>query len=228
MILKVLASGSKGNCYILQHKDEVLVIEAGVAFKTLARLVNHRDIVGCIVSHEHQDHAKYIEEYRRYGMNIYAKYEPTEDRKSVRFGNFIIQPFKLSHNVLCYGYLITHAELGKLVFATDTGYIEYTFKGTNHWLIECNYSKDLMDKAVDKGLHHILADRIVNDHMSLETCLEYFKVNNLTNTREIVLIHLSDGNSNAEQFKQEVHKATKKDTYIAEKGLELDLSLCPI
>ncbi len=229
MILKVLATGSKGNCYILENDTEALVIEAGIPFKELIKHINHRKIVGCIVSHEHKDHAGFIGQYQMRGIDTYTPYTlASANGLEIKKGGFSITAFENHHNVPCYGFVIKHTELGKLVFATDTSYIEYTFRGTNHWLIECNYSKELMDRAVDKGLHPVLADRIVNDHMSLETCLEYLDINNLTNTREIVLIHLSDGNSNAEQFKEEIYMTTKKDTYIAEKGLEIDVSLYPI
>lgn len=230
MILKVLASGSKGNCYVLENKKEALVIEAGVPFKELVRHVDHRKIVGCVVSHEHKDHAAYQGQYQMRGINTYTPYTlNSQNIEAFNFGNFRICPYENYHNVICYGFVITHPEIGRLIFATDTGYIEYRFKGVNHWLIECNNSRELMDKTVEEGhLNPSLADRIVKDHMSLETCKDYLSKNDLSKTRNIVLIHLSDGNSNAKQFKQEVHELTKKDTYIAEKGLEINLSLCPI
>lgn len=231
MKLKVLASGSKANSYILENEKEALVIEAGVSFKELVRHVDHRKIVGCVVSHEHKDHAAYQGQYQMRGINTFTPYtmHPQNAVNANRtYGNFKISEFENHHNVACYGFLINHPEIGQLVFATDTGYIEYKFKDVNHWLIECNYSKEILDKRVEEGFNPHLADRIVKDHMSLETCKDFFIANNLSSTRNIVLLHLSDGNSNAEQFKKEIHELTKKDTYIAKKGLEIDLSLCPI
>lgn len=228
MILQVVATGSKGNSYILQHNNEILVIEAGVSFKTLARLVNHRNIVGCIISHEHQDHAKYIEEYRRYGMNIYARYEPTEDRKSIKFGGYFIQTFGLHHNAECYGFLISHPKLGKMVFATDTGYIDYTFKNINYWLIECNYCAETLGNEVRKGFNVSLADRIVKDHMSLDTCKLFLNRQDLNDTGKVVLIHLSDRNSNQEQIQREIEEVTSKEVLIATKGLIVNINRYPI
>lgn len=40
-----------------------------------------------------------------------------------------------------------------------------------------------------------------------------------------MLIHLSDGNSNATQFHKEIERLTGKPTYIADKGLELELEV---
>lgn len=231
MILKVLASGSKANSYILENDKEALVIEAGVPFKEIIKYVDHRKIVGCIVSHEHMDHAAYQGQYQMRGINTFTPYtmHPQNAVNANRtYGNFKISGFENHHNVPCYGFLIKHPDMGQLVFATDTGYIEYRFQGISHWLIECNYSKEILDMQVENGFNPLLADRIVSDHMSLETCKEFFSANDLSRTRNIVLLHLSDGNSNAEQFKQEIQQLTKRDTYIAEKGLEIDLSLCPI
>lgn len=234
MKLKVLVSGSKANSYILENEKEALVIEAGVPFKELIRHVDHRKIVGCLVSHEHKDHSAYVNEYRRYGMQTFTPYEHCEDLEYIsqgkRVGNFFMVPFENYHNVQCYGYFINHKKCGKIVFATDTGYIDRNFSGAgiSHWLIECNYSTEILDQRVEEGFNPHLADRIVKDHMSLETCKDFFSANDLSRTRNIVLLHLSDRNSNAEQFQREIHELTKKDTYIAEKGLEIDLSLCPI
>lgn len=38
MVLKVLGSSSQGNCYILENRDEALIIEAGVRFIEVKRL----------------------------------------------------------------------------------------------------------------------------------------------------------------------------------------------
>ena len=230
MKLKVLASGSKGNSYLLENDKECLVIESGVPFKELIRHVDHRKIVGCIISHEHKDHAAYQGQYQMRGIETYTPYIlDVKNVSAINFGNFRICPFENYHNVPCYGYVITHPQMGKMIFATDTGYIEYIFKDVNHWLIECNNSKELLDKSVDEGkINPSLANRIFKDHMSLESCKLFFTRNDLSKTRNIVLIHLSDSNSNAEEFKHEVHESTGKDTYIAEKGLEIDLDLCPL
>lgn len=229
MLLKVLGSSSSGNCYILENHTEALIIEAGVSFKEILRNVDHKKIVGCLVSHEHKDHAKYLDDYRNHGIEIIAPFEDHIDLSGIvmGLGGFNIKTFENHHNVECYGFYMHHKDIGNLVFSTDTGYIEYKFRDINHYLIECNYSKEILDQRVENGFDPHLADRIVKDHMSLETCKEFFQVNDLSKTRNVVLLHLSDSNSNAEQFQAEIHELTKKQTYIADKGLEVDLSLCP-
>lgn len=55
MRLKVLASGSKGNCYILQSPTGSLLIEAGIPWKEIQKGLDFdlRQVVGCLISHEH-------------------------------------------------------------------------------------------------------------------------------------------------------------------------------
>lgn len=224
--LKVLASGSKANSYILETDTEALIIEAGVPFKEIIRHVDHKKIIGCLVSHSHKDHARYVEEYRRLAIGVYGPGN-LKIAGTYKFGDFTVVPFDCIHDVDCFGFKIYHQQSGAIVFATDTGYIKYKFQNVSHWLIECNYSEAILDKQVSEGYHTVLAGRIVKDHHSLETCKTYLSKQDLVNTRNIVLLHLSDSNSNADQFEKEIHELTNKTTYIAEKGLEVDMSRFP-
>lgn len=53
--LRCCGSGSAGNSYALISEKEVLLIDAGVPVKEIVKMCdwNIRNIVGCIVSHEH-------------------------------------------------------------------------------------------------------------------------------------------------------------------------------
>jgi phosphoribosyl 1,2-cyclic phosphodiesterase len=55
MKLKVLASGSKGNCYLLSTPTGILLIEAGIPWKQIQKGLNFdlREVVACLISHEH-------------------------------------------------------------------------------------------------------------------------------------------------------------------------------
>lgn len=57
MKLSVLASGSKGNCYILNDDKDALIIEAGVSFMEVKKHLdfNVSDIRCILCSHEHFD-----------------------------------------------------------------------------------------------------------------------------------------------------------------------------
>ena len=61
--------------------------------------------------------------------------------------------FKTKHDCADpVGFLIHHKEMGLMLFATDTYYLEYNFEGLNHIFIECNYAKDILYKNVNDGI----------------------------------------------------------------------------
>ena len=86
MKLKVLGSGSSGNCYILESDTEALIIEAGVRFKDVkvALDFNVSKIMGVVISHSHGDHAKYVSEYEKAGISVFKPYESEMERSEER------------------------------------------------------------------------------------------------------------------------------------------------
>ena len=171
------------------------------------------------------DHSKYKHEYIKAGIRVFTPYDFPEDIKKIpeTFGKFFIKPFSLVHDVECYGFYIQHTDIGTLVYATDTEYIKYRFKNLNHILVEANYSDDLIDNEA------INREHVLRGHMSLKTALDFIYTNDNPALRNVVLLHLSDKNSDSEQFLQKTKETVKygADCYIAEKGLEVDLNLCP-
>jgi phosphoribosyl 1,2-cyclic phosphodiesterase len=148
--------------------------------------------------------------------------------QSFTLGEWKIMPFDTQHD--CkepVGFLIYHPEIGKVLFATDTYYLKYKFSGLHHVLIECNYSEEILKKN-EQYLPKSVADRIRTSHFELQGVIEMLKANDLQNVQNIVLLHLSDGNSNAEQFKEEIQKASRiKNVFIADPGLEIELRRDP-
>lgn len=229
MVLKVLSSSSSGNCYILESDTEALIIEAGLPFMEVKKALNFnvRKIVGVICSHRHLDHSKYIAEYENAGIRVWKPYFDNDAGYEIEtryFGKkFTVRDFDLVHDVDCLGFHIQHQDIGSLVYATDTEYIKYRFKNLNHILVEANYSDDLIDnEAVNR-------EHVLRGHMSLQTALDFISTNDNPALRNVVLLHLSDKNSDSEQFLQKTKETVKygADCYIAEKGLEVDLNLCP-
>ena len=92
MKLKVLGSSSSGNCYILESDTEALIIEAGLPFIEVKKALNFnvRKIVGVVVSHSHGDHAKYVAEYKKSGINIFQLFDTDDSNQLRKFGNYII------------------------------------------------------------------------------------------------------------------------------------------
>ena len=113
--------------------------------------------------------------------------------------------------------------MGSCIYASDTEYIKYRFKNLNHILVEANYSDDLIgNEAVNR-------EHVLRGHMSLQTAMDFISTNDNPALRNVVLLHLSASNSDADLFLQKTKETIKygADCYIAEKGLEVDLNLCP-
>lgn len=65
--------------------------------------------------------------------------------------------------------------------------------------------------------------------MSLKTATEFISTNDNPTLLNVVLIHLSEKNADSAQFQQKIEETVKygANVYVAEKGLEVDLNLCP-
>lgn len=246
MDLKILGSSSAGNCYVFDNGKEALVVECGISFKEVQKALKFdiNRISGAIVSHEHGDHAKYVSKFLEARVPVYMStgtmhkvigkcegYLPLliEAGAETRIGTFVVLPFNVQHDAAePLGFLIFHPEMGTVLFATDTYYLEYTFNGLNNILLECNYKLEILESNIAAGrIPAKLRDRTIKSHCSLQTCKEILQANDLSLVNNIVLIHLSDGNSNATEFQRDVQEATGKTVHIANKGMTLKFNKTP-
>ena len=225
MTLTVLSSGSSGNCYVIQNETEALIIEAGVPFKEVKKALdfNVMKIKGVIASHIHSDHAGRINEYEKSGILTCKPYDISEHifASFNHMGKFKIRDFHLKHDVPCYGFVIEHPDMGRLLYASDTEYIKYRFKNINHILIEANYDKDTIPDDAENREHVFMG------HMEISTTCDFVKANDNPNLHEVVLLHLSEKNADSDDFQKRVSAVTNKPVYVARKGLTVDVSLLP-
>jgi phosphoribosyl 1,2-cyclic phosphodiesterase len=241
MKLTVIGSGSKGNCYILRDSEEALIIECGVPFDEVKKAMNYdlKTVCGILVTHEHKDHCKGVPDALTAGQEVFAT-KGTIDGLGIKshrlnvitinvpfyVGNFKVIPFKVMHDAKepC-GFFINHTKIGNLLFITDTYYVPNRFANVNNIMIESNYCDKIIDSK--EKTNRFVRDRVIQSHMSLKTCKEFLAANDLTKVNNIVLIHLSDSNSDARRFKKEISELTGKNVSIAESGLTFDIGITP-
>ena len=240
MKLKVLGSSSKGNGYVLEDENVAIILECGVPLDEVKKALNFNisKIDSVLLSHSHGDHNKYVKEYLKAGLKVYASpetiqesevsshnWKPVEAGEITKCRSFTFNAFDLKHDVRCYGYLINTNDNNKFCFITDTHYIGYKFDGLTNIIIECNFSDEILDART--GIIEKVRKRIVTSHLSYDLCKDFLKNQDLRKVHNIVLVHLSDQNSNAKQFAQQIKKLTGKTVYAAEPGMTINFSKNP-
>ena len=239
MLLTVIGSSSKGNGYILDNGQEALILECGVNIKEAKKALqfNIRKVAGCVVTHQHNDHAGHIAKYADLFHTLalpevwMAKgYSGThavsvESGKTYQIGNFMVMPFNVSHDVPCVGYLIQHPDMGLMIFATDTCELDYTIPGLNHILIECNYSVEALRRAIaEHRTDESQVARLAKSHLEFASTKSFLSRNDLSKVAEVVLIHLSGNNADESRFVNEIQALTGKPTYAAFPGLKVEIN----
>lgn len=237
MTLTCLSTGSQqGNCYLLENDNEVLILDCGIPIKAIKQGLNWdiSKVVGCCVTHGHLDHAKSEKDIADMGINVCTPYIGVFgqiERMHVAYGKFEVNAFALTdtHGTFkhtnadgsecpCYGFLISHPDMGRLLYITDTELVKWRFKDINHILISCNYQKKfLKDENGGKRSH------VLRGHMELETVKDFIKANKTDALRIVILCHLSAENADTIEMVGEVQKVANCPVYVAEKGLRIEL-----
>lgn len=233
MKLKCIASGSSGNCYTLTADDgETLILDCGIPLMKIKEGLNWniKDVVGVLCTHKHLDHSKSVADIRNMEIRVF---NPALDifLDVVHFGDFTIRPFDLTTadgrwthtnadgtECPCYGFMITHPEMGKMLYITDTELIKWRFKDVNHILLGVNYDKDLVDADNPKTRH------VFRGHMSIDTACDFVKANYSDGLQNVIMCHLSSENADKDLFIKKMKKAAyKANVDVAEPGKEWTL-----
>ena len=223
MKFKALASSSSGNAYIVSDKDTRILLECGVSHSKLQKLSGFSlsEFQACLVSHEHKDHAKAVADLISRGMAVYMSpgtadaletdaVNLIENMEQFNVGSLDIVPFTTFHDAAePLGFLIKSRVDGDvLAFATDTVNLRYKFPGLNILAIEANYDKHILERC--ERMPEKVRYRITNSHMEIDTLCDYLRSLDLSQCREIHLLHLSDATSHEGHFLNKVARAVPK------------------
>lgn len=230
MILTCLASGSSGNCYLLDSGTATLILDAGIQIKQIKKGLKWdiSKVAGAVATHGHLDHSRSVKDLEDMGIPVFKPYDETiACPLRIKYGSFDIQAFKLPHNgTPNYGFLIT-VENQKILYMTDFEYCKYVFQKqkVNHILIEANYISRLVDRDIPNYEHKL------RGHCSLQTCMDLLNVNKSDALKTVILCHLSEENANAEEMVSEVQSVVGSGVFIdyarAGRQWELNGDECP-
>lgn len=204
MKFALLASGSKGNAFLLQKDNTTILIDCGTTWKYLKASfekigVSIEDIDALLITHDHSDHISQIKHFKDY--SIYSPIEIddietflVQPLKDFNVGCLNIYPIALSHDAPnTTGYIITAGE-EKLVYITDTGYVNSRYysklKDADYIVMESNHDVEML---MNTYRPQYLKRRIASDegHLNNEDCAEILNEIVTNNTKIVMLAHIS-------------------------------------
>lgn len=231
MKLKCIATGSTGNTYaLISNTGEILLLDLGVSEKTIKKGIDWKisNVVGAVITHGHKDHSLSVEDFKPMGIPILAPYLG-DSCKSMNMGEFTVKPFDLTtidgnwthtdaNGEPCpiYGFLITHREMGRMLYITDCELIKWRFKDINHILLGANYDKDLIDRDNMGKANHVF-----RGHLSIDTACDFVKANYSDGLQNVIMCHLSSENADRDSFIEKMKKvACGANVDVAERNKE--------
>lgn len=240
MKVKVLASGSKGNCTLIKTERLNILIDIGITYQQLASELEKmnltpKDLTAILITHTHSDHIKGLTALvKKTNLKVYALEEMVEElskkipldniflyKKPLELEDLKINLIRISHDVEGVGFIIEHKN-HSLVYITDTGYINRKYlpmmKNKDVYIIESNHDEEML---MEGPYPYILKQRVISDkgHLSNKTTAEYLLESVGEKTKKIVLAHISE-NNNTEEL---ALKTTKE--LLEENGIYKDIIL---
>ena len=220
MRIHVFASGSGGNCLLLEDQNTKVLIDAGVSKRRVDAALKNLgctmgDIGGVLITHEHSDHISGLETLvKGRGIPIYAPHTVAarlcgmkpdlEDYirhipvgEAFAVGSLRVTAFHTSHDTdESVGYRIEGA--GVYAHATDTGCVTEEMRaallGADTVLLESNHDEEMLRYG---SYPFYLKRRILSDrgHLSNAACAAFARELAGSGTRQIILGHLSRENN---------------------------------
>jgi phosphoribosyl 1,2-cyclic phosphodiesterase len=217
-----LASGSGGNCLVVDADGTRVLIDCGlnltVTEKRLRRLgLEPGDIDGLLITHEHGDHAQGVFDfaaahnivvYLTFGTMLAMKAEGkvTEGvrmvyingRQSEAIGGMLVIPFTVPHDAREPVQFVLSDGSRKLGVLTDIGaptaHVAQTLSGLDALVLECNYDRDMLWSG---GYPKWLKQRIAGPfgHLDNEDSARLVAALDCSKLKHVIAAHLSQQNN---------------------------------
>ena len=222
-----LASGSSGNCYYMGTPEYGILIDAGIAIRSIRKILKDKEIdfaniIAVLVTHDHGDHIKTVGCLgEKYNIPVYSTERVHDGIDRSRFVEetlfmsrriiekevpFMIRDFRIvafevphdsSDNV---GYMIQFGNQ-RFTIVTDVGSITEKVAGylrmANHLVLEANYDEEMLRFG---NYPDFLKERVSSStgHLSNRAAAEFLATNYSPAWKNIWLCHLSRENNHPE------------------------------
>ncbi len=248
MIITPLASGSKGNSYLIESASTKILIDAGLSAKQLALRLenadyNPDDISALCITHEHGDHIGGVRVFaKRYNIPVYmneACYKSAREKykldeiNDIRFFETGKAFDLLDLNI--HPMLVTHDTVEPVCFSVEDGIhtaaivtdigkmnklVAVNMKKVDALVLEANH--DLLMLKMNPNYPEKIKQRIKSDlgHLSNDQSAQAaIEIISRGKLKHLTLAHLSE-NNNSEKI---VLKTYQK--YFKEHGIDLPINL---
>lgn len=201
MKYNVIASGSKGNCVVIEN----IMIDAGIPYKDLEEYLP--DIRYLFITHIHQDHLristiKRIKKMYPY-IQIYGNWQVKEKLGDICTGvnlnshitnkDFEVRFFRCIHDVETYG-MVFDIEGLKVIYATDTSTLAHAPGDIkfDYLFLESNHDKRKLEMALySKGIGYNAYGN-GKRHLSTQDCKTFYYTRRKDKTSELIELHKSE------------------------------------
>lgn len=233
-----IGSGSSGNCYYFGDNTHGILIDAGIAARTIRRALrsigtDFDRILGVFVSHDHVDHIKSIGTLGEvFNLPIYATtkthngidrswsvtYKLNGSRKELeigretRVGEFTVTPFEVSHDASESVCFQIEYRSHRILVATDLGCSNENvcrlIRQSDIVVLEANYDNDMLKNG---PYPYLLKQRIVSDsgHLCNDETARLLAENWHKGLTHVYLCHLSKDNNLPQVAKETVENCLR-------------------
>jgi phosphoribosyl 1,2-cyclic phosphodiesterase len=227
-----LGSGSQGNATLAEFGSTRILVDAGLAARTLARRleaigVAPESLAAVMVSHEHQDHARGAELFsRRHGVPVFSSVETLEalDRSPVHFaewhrldhatvteiGGVRVDAFPVPHDAARPVGFVLESNGLKAGIVTDLGHattlVVQRLKGCHVLMVESNHDDAmLLNGPYPWQLKQRVGSRL--GHLSNEEAARLIEHVVDDACHAIVLAHMSEMNNTPSLARETARRA---------------------
>lgn len=221
----VLASGSDGNCTVVESDGEAVMIDCGISCRAVLKQMDQEGVdkgmvKAILITHEHTDHMKGAgATARKLGVPVMCNiptfdamdlgmvdFIPFDPARSFDVGQFHITPLPTSHNAVQPNAFYLEAGGHTMAQVTDTGkvtfQIEEALRKAEIAVFEANYDQQmLVDGPYPPALKRLIgSDR---GHMSnVDSAAAIRRTMQGGHRRQLFLAHLSRHNNTPDIARQ--------------------------
>lgn len=226
----VLASGSDGNCTVIQYDDTAIMVDAGLSYSKTHKLmeaegIDESTIAALLITHEHADHVNGVGPIaRKLGIPVYCNpmtfdafnhgkvdYIPTNTLQRFEIGEFSILPLPTMHDAVEPNAYTMSVGGKNILIATDTGTFTFPLRkaleDADFAIVEANYDQKMLREG---PYPESLKRRIESDmgHMCNLYSAREIRDTAAKPDRKIFLGHLSKHNNTPDIARETVSRIT--------------------